>query len=148
MPSTILDNLDIKKRTAGWERILEDSTQAIFVAVASGAVVGFVNSGPERERDPLHTGEIYALYLLASAQKRGYGKALFLRAVRELLEKGHISMLLWVLSTNPARGFYERMGGKVLKTKVLELADQPLEEIAYGYADLPALSSRYSSARA
>ena len=36
-------------------------------------------------------------------------------------------MLLWVLSTNPARGFYEKMGGHYLNTKPIDIGGETLE---------------------
>jgi ribosomal protein S18 acetylase RimI-like enzyme len=149
VPEEVLERLDLKERTALWQGILEaHDPQATFVATdAEKTIVGFINGGPERAHDPVYTGEVYALYLLESQQKLGYGRGLFLTLARELQEQGHTAMLLWVLVSNPARRFYEAMGGQVLRTKPLEIGDVTLEETAYGYRDLAVLS-KYSSARA
>ena len=149
IPDSVLERLDVDERTENWRRGLEHSdSQNVFLLIEKGSVIGFASGGPERTSDPVYTGELYTLYLLESTQKRGYGRALFLTVVRALLEQGYTSMLLWVLSTNPARGFYETMGGTVLRTKPIEIGGEALEETAYGYADLRELSSRYSSASA
>ena len=132
-----------------WQRILEDRERHdVFVVVEGGNVVGFVSGGPESNNDPVYTGELYALYVLEAQQKRGLGKTLFLRLIEALLGREHKAMLLWVLSTNPARAFYETLGGQVLKTKPLAIGGETLEETAYSYDDLEALSSKYSSASA
>ncbi len=49
-------------------------------------------------------------------------------------------MLLWVLSTNSSRGFYEKLGGRYLKTKPIDIGGEILEEVAYGWDDLPNLA--------
>ena len=42
-------------------------------------------------------------------------------------------MLLWVLASNPARQFYEAMGGRVVGVKSERFGDTILKEIAYGW---------------
>ena len=92
-----------------------------------------------------YTAELYALYLLQ--EQHGHGRALLLATVEKFIAQGHDAMLLWVLSTNPSRGFYEAKGGTYLKTKPIEIGGKTLEEVAYGWTDLPA-SARYASASA
>lgn len=55
---------------------------------------------------------------------------LFYTALKNLLENGLISMLVWILADNPARGFYEALGGIYLREKEIEIGDQHLIEIA------------------
>lgn len=93
----------------------------------------------EREKDTLYTAELYALYLLQECQGHGYGKALMRATVEKFVKQGHNATLLWVFSTNPSRGFYGAMGGRHLKTKPIEIGGETLEEVAYGWNDLPSL---------
>lgn len=93
----------------------------------------------ERERDPVYTAELYAFYLLKEQQGHGYGKVLFGTMVKQFLGQNHTAMLLWVLATNPACGFYEKMGGRYLKTKPIDIGGETLEEVAYGWDNLPNL---------
>ncbi len=140
MPNAVLDGLSVERRADFWRQVIERATkQFVFVAEDEGRTVGFVNGGSEQEADPHYTAELYALYLLEDYQGRGYGKALFDVTVKTFAQRGHAAMLLWVLSTNPSRGFYEAMGGTYLKTKPLELGGETLEEVAYGWDDLPSL---------
>lgn len=50
-------------------------------------------------------------------------------------------MLLWVLKKNPARGFYERLGGQLLdRQKEMRCWDgDPATEVAYGWLDIGSL---------
>ena len=140
MPDAVLEGLSVERRAEFWRGVLERAKkQFVFVAQDEGRTVGFVNGGPEQEADPHYTAELYALYLLKEYQGCGYGKALFSATVKTLIERGHTAMLLWVLSTNPSRGFYEAVGGSYLKTKPLELGGMTLIEVAYSWDDLPSL---------
>jgi len=44
--------------------------------------------------------------------------------------------MLWVLKSNPARKFYERMGGELIGEKQIEIGGVRLIEIAYGWSAL------------
>jgi GNAT superfamily N-acetyltransferase len=56
-------------------------------------------------------GELYAIYLLPDAWRRGGGTALCMGALEALRHRGLNTVTLWVLRQNgPARAFYERMG--------------------------------------
>ena len=142
MPDAVLDSLSVEQRADFWRQVIERAKkQSVFVATdGRGDIVGFVNGGLERERDPVYTAELYALYLFKEQQGHGYGAALFRAMLEKFLEQNHTAMLLWVLSTNPSRGFYEKMGGRYLKIKPLDIGGATLAEVAYGWDDLSALA--------
>jgi hypothetical protein len=50
-------------------------------------------------------------------------------------------MLVWVLAENPARGFYQALGGELVSEKPIEVGDAKLIEAAYGWKDLRLLLS-------
>ncbi len=66
VPDDYLRTLSYKDREALWTRVLAATdSQVVFVAAdEQGTIIGFANGGPERSRDPVYTGEIYAIYLL------------------------------------------------------------------------------------
>ena len=142
MPDAVLDSLSVEQRTDFWCQVIERAKkQSVFVATdGQGDIVGFVNGGLERERDPVYTAELYALYLFKEQQGYGYGAALFRAMTKKFVGQNHTAMLLWVLSTNPSRGFYEKMGGRYLKTKAIDIGEETLEEVAYGWDELPSLA--------
>ena len=140
MPDAVLDGLSVERRTNFWRQVTERATkQFVFVAEDEGRTIGFVNGGLEQDADPHYPAELYALYLLKEHQGRGYGRDLFATTVKTFAQRGHTAMLLWVLSTNPSRGFYEAMGGRYLKTKPISIGGETLTEAAYGWNDLPSL---------
>jgi ribosomal protein S18 acetylase RimI-like enzyme len=113
MPNEVLDNLSISEREIGWREALTTERPNILVAEEDSTVRGFVHFGlAQDERHPSsETGEVYALYLLAASQGRGFGRALWNHAIQELREQGCAKVVVWVLETNQlARRFYERCG--------------------------------------
>ena len=136
MPDKVLDNLSFERRREWWQGILRDQSERVLVAEENDQIVGFAYFGEEREHDPIYHGELYAIYLLAGCQKKGIGHLLFKASAKGLIKLGMSDMLLWVLSTNPARKFYEKMGGKYLRDKSVEIGDETLQESAYGWDDI------------
>lgn len=139
VPQSHLEGLDEGERARRWHRQLEalQSPSAAFLALSGGAhgaeACGFVSCGPAREVFEGYAGEIYALYLLKAAQGTGLGRQLFETARQSLAACGINGLYLWVLSDNPAAGFYRHMGGRALGRKMLDIGGKPLEETAYGW---------------
>lgn len=139
VPDHFLNGLSIPRQKDRWVGSLSDPTNLyhhVFVAEENGEIVGFANYGFPQQPDDEFDGELYAIYLLKSAQGHGNGRMLFTEAARGLLALGSSSMLVWVLKDNPARGFYERIGGVHVREKNIEIGGKQLEEVAYGWREL------------
>lgn len=139
-----------RDRTDEWRARLarQAGDRGTIVATRAGAVVGFVSYGPARTARAACTGELFALYVLPSAQGLGAGAALFRACAGALAAAGHRGMLLWVLRDNPSRGFYRRMGGVELGEQTLPIGAHAYAEVAYGWADAAAVSSAASASPA
>ncbi|HWT32592.1 MAG TPA: GNAT family N-acetyltransferase [Microbacterium sp.] len=75
-------------------------------ALVEGEIVGFVGSGPARDKDAPRGRELYFIYLLSAFQGTGIGQKLFDAAVAD----GE-PVYLWVADDNPrAHRFYQRNG--------------------------------------
>jgi ribosomal protein S18 acetylase RimI-like enzyme len=141
-----LASLSYERREQWWRDALAAATErrnVVFVAeTPAGEVVGFASAGPESSGDPAYRAELYAIYILEAHQGRGLGRGLMRAAVDGLVQAGHTTMLLWVLADNvTARRFYERLGGRVLRRRPIELFGVAVDEVAYGWDDLPALAA-------
>jgi len=150
VPDAALARLDAGASAARWAGRFADPEYPMGIFVAeddAGAVIGFAGGGPGRDGVPGYAGELYALYLLREAQGRGAGRAL-VRAVAEwLAANGTTTLLAWVLAENhPARGFYERLGGRYVATKPYLIEGVTLDEVAYGWTDTAALRGATSGA--
>jgi len=144
LPDTTLARFTLEQRVQMWAGILRasDEKSCVFVAEEAEEVVGFASGGPERTDDPVYTGELYAIYLLATAQGRGVGRALFTSVADALVGQDRRALFVWVLDTNPACRFYEALGGVRVRTKQEEFDGVPLTEVAYGWADTGPLLAR------
>lgn len=135
-----LQKLSVEKRAVHWREALGDeaSQEKVFVAEEDARhIIGFASGGPQR--DPVLTaydGELYAIYLLPTAQRQKVGSRLFHALANQLLRDGFTAMLIWVLAENPARKFYEALGGQFITEKPITIGEQDLIEVAYGWPDL------------
>jgi GNAT superfamily N-acetyltransferase len=140
VPDAVLAALDPRARAALWRDVLAKGG-AVHLAERDGAVIGFASGGPQRDTSLPYSGEIGALYVLRSAQRQGVGRALMSVVASDLLARGHVAATLWVLEGNgSARRFYEALGGREIARRE-ELRDGfSAVGIAYGWADLTALT--------
>jgi len=141
-----LDGLSVAVRTERWRGILTREGRVTLVAEAKcdggRGIVGFVEGGPNRVLVPpfdAFSAEMNGLYLLASHQRFGLGRRLVRALSAALLELGHPSMIVWVLETNPARSFYERLGGRFVGTHEIEIDGRRYPDVAYGWDDISML---------
>jgi len=105
----------------------------------SGRIVGFATGGPVRGDMPGFDGELYGIYLLKEYQRQGIGGRLVRALADALAGDGFRSMLVWVLADNPARGFYEALGGRFVRQQTITIGGQELAEVAYGWEDIRSL---------
>jgi GNAT superfamily N-acetyltransferase len=138
VPDAYLAGLDVMLRSKLWSERLR-SGSLVFVAEWDGRVVGFADGGPNREMVEECDAELYAIYLLKDAQKRGMGAALLRAMGSVLLERNFKSMAVWVLEQNRSRNFYEKMGAHMAMSKVIEIGGARLMEVAYAWTDLRSL---------
>ncbi len=127
-----------------WGHVLGRFRRNHFVYVAENeadGVVGFGSAGTSRDRELYHSGEIFALYVLDEHQGMGIGKALFLALSERLLSERGPSLVVWVLSTNPSRYFYETLGGRRIATRKDRMGGVEIEETAYGWDDVGQLAA-------
>jgi ribosomal protein S18 acetylase RimI-like enzyme len=143
LPDRLLDSLSAVVRAAMWQGALGGEPPVLlFVGQrADGDLVGFAGGGRSRGL-PTHDAEVYAIYVLRAAQRRGCGRRLMAALAAALRARGFRSVGLWVLRENAgARRFYERLGGEVVGERTQVDGDDVFNEVAYGWADLDALGS-------
>jgi GNAT superfamily N-acetyltransferase len=138
IPDSYLATLSYDQRENWWKDAIENERSFVFVAEVERPkqIIGFVNGGQERSKNSEYTGELGAIYLLEDYRRQGIGQRLVVTLVRKLIDSGQNSMLVWVLAKNPSRKFYEKLGGKYLRSKQIEIGGTSYEEIAYGWKDL------------
>ncbi|MFE7063395.1 GNAT family N-acetyltransferase [Sutcliffiella sp. NPDC057660] len=130
-----LESLSYENRKKMWETAIEAGYEkgCLFVAEVDGDIVGFASAGTERTKKYEVDGELFAIYILQSCQKKGIGKALFSKVREFIIEKGNKSMLVWVLADNPSRSFYLSLHPEEIDTEQIQIGDQTYEEVAYAW---------------
>jgi len=133
-----LARLSYERGQTQWvENLTDQKEKRTFVAESQpGQIVGFAACGPIREKIEDLDGELYAIYVLKAFQGMGLGRLLVRQVAGYLAGAGFHSIIIWVLKENPARGFYERLGGRVIAEKEIVIGGQSLKEVAYAWYDL------------
>ena len=142
VPEDYLTNMSYEESEKRWAARLNDSEGKTCIYVAedeAGHIVCFVSGGPDRDNDPVYKGELYAIYILQAQHGEGIGRRLTLALVEGLLQMGLDSMILWVFAVNPARRFYEALGGQLVKTNQFEISGVTIDEVAYAWPDIRTL---------
>jgi GNAT superfamily N-acetyltransferase len=136
LPRNYLSGLSLDRTVRSVRRSLMDPQALYFIAEGDQGPVGYISAGPERGQDPVYTAEVYELYVSPDNQRRGAGRKLLAHMARRLHQAGCYTLLVWVLSRNPNRRFYEKCGGIYLRTKSIIHAGQHLQVVAYGWIDI------------
>jgi ribosomal protein S18 acetylase RimI-like enzyme len=144
LATSYLVGLSERRREAGWRSVILRAPRDVRVAVnGRGDVVGFGSCGPNRGRS--FTGEVFTLYVAPDWQDQGIGRRLLIALFRRLVAAGRFSAIIWVLRDNPARFFYERLGGHQASRRSLAVGGMAVEALAYGWRDLPGFLAAVSS---
>jgi ribosomal protein S18 acetylase RimI-like enzyme len=139
LSAKVLLGLSPARLAADWQAQLAHRPDDTRVAEWTGVgVVGFGNCGPARQTVEGLAGEVHTLYVTPDFQGRGVGRAVLMALFRRLVASGHASAVIWVLRDNPARFFYERMGGSRVAYRNITVGGTLVPAIAYGWRDLPA----------
>src|SRR5712671_8083802 len=132
-----LVGLSAPRQELGWRNVILREPRDVRIAVGQGdAILGFGSCGPNRG-DRRFAGEVFTLYVAPDWQNQGIGRRLLIALFRRLVAAGRSSAIVWVLRDNPARFFYERLGGHQVSRKPLAVGGAAVEATAYGWRDLP-----------
>ncbi len=143
LPDRAIVQMSVDEKAAAWRGLIERQrgAEAVLAAELAGNVLGFASCGPAGRAtggtgERGFAGEIHTLYVLPDWQEQGIGRALLCGCFRLLAAAGIGSAFLWVLADNPARFFYEAMGGRRVGERDEKLWGTLLHESAYGWHDL------------
>ncbi len=137
LPNEFLTTLDYHSKIYKWNHVIRENQGKVLVAEeGNGSVIGFIHGGSERTNHYFYQGEIYAIYLYKDYQGSGIGRKLVRELAGKLKETGMGSLLVWVLSENNSRAFYEKLGGRKIDYKPIIVGGKELIEVAYGWTDI------------
>jgi GNAT superfamily N-acetyltransferase len=147
LPNRLLANMSVEGQSARWRNaIAMAAREAVYVAEDDkGAVVGMTSLGRARDSGLGYDAEIYTLYVDPLLTGRGIGRALLSGAFSALAERGHTRCVIWAHAKNPARFFYEAMGGKLIAERMTAMAGAPVPVVAFGWPKLALAEASRSS---
>ncbi len=135
IPEDFLKSMSYQQAADNFSTKIKAGAEIILVVENQiGKIIGFAAGG--RADGQIVTGEIYAIYILKEYQKAGIGRRLIRKFISILLERGINSMIIWALADNPARHFYQALGGIEAKEKYDYTGGRKLKEIGYYWSDL------------
>lgn len=144
LPPAYLANFTYEEQASDWRIwMTQHPEDLLYVAVGpAGEVVGYALARPDAEAVTGFTSELVALHVRRSHQGRGIGRRLIATTAKLLRNAGYPSIMLWTLGPNPARAWYERLGGRWLAEKPWDGNEEfslTMTEVAYGWPDIDAL---------
>jgi ribosomal protein S18 acetylase RimI-like enzyme len=139
LPSGYLDRLSEPLLARRWRRRLTGG-EVTLLADGPGGAVGYCTAAWSRHAAAEAEAEINTIYLVREVQGLGLGRALLSSAVRVMAARGATSLIIGVLRDNePARGFYERLGGRCEDGAGDWVAGRTVATVDYRWADLAPL---------
>lgn len=132
------DFLNSMNREEKIEKRRKDYNQNGFiVAELNKEVVGFCRYIDNNSYTPNMLEidcEIAALYVKPNLKYNGIGTELFQFVTNEFKSKNRTKMIIWYLKDNkPSRKFYTKMGGEIVKEKVVEMGEKNYVEVGFEY---------------
>ncbi len=139
LPQDALDQFTYEEQTRDWQEWpTTHPDDLLYVAETDeGEIVGYALARLGVTDVSSYESELLALHVRRSYHRQGVGRQLVAAIAGQLAQQECTSMMLWVLEANPARGFYERLGGQLLDEKSINWAGVP--EVAYGWSDIERL---------
>jgi len=120
------------------ERIKKNYKENGFiVAELNNEIVGFCSyiDNNKFTRDITEIDcELSALYVKPNLKYNGIGTKLFQFVTSEFKSKNKTKMILWCLKDNePSKKFYTKMGGEIIKERVIEIGQKSYYEVGFMY---------------
>ena len=134
LPAQEIARYDRDLRLRQWEQQIAKGTSRIMIAPGAG----FAQIGPQREAALAARGveeELYALYLLRTAQGAGLGRALFAAAFGPA--PGPLSAMVLEGNDRACR-FYEATGARLAERRPERIGDALITELLYLWDTAPA----------
>jgi len=144
LPDEVLLGLDSGEHEARWWRhVLGRFRSNHLVNVAAdgdGRIIGFSSAGPSRQRSLPYRAEVYTIYLRDDFHGCGIGRRLFSATVAGVGAVRGPSVIVWCLSANPSRYFYEHLGGALVARRPSKVGVTAVEEVGYAWEDVSAFA--------
>jgi GNAT superfamily N-acetyltransferase len=133
IPDAAIDALTVERRLPQWERLLASDDHVAFLACRQDGIAGYALVGWRDDPAFANEAKLWGLYVDADCKGEGTGRRLMSVASAELLGRGYRKMSVHVLVTNPARTFYERLGGRYVQDREVEIDGERYVDAEYEF---------------
>lgn len=130
-----LDNMSVEKMTNRWEENIKSPNESnnIYVYEEENKVLAIMRFG-KVDNMQSKNGEIHVLYVKPDLKRNGIGTKLVNYAKQNLLKQGYKKMEIWCAKGNePSIKFYEKMGGKIINTRISKVNGIDVDEVGFIY---------------
>lgn len=129
--STYLNSLNYEQQAKRYKESFDEYKDYVYVAVRGDEVLGFSCFKTSPNQDGFDS-ELVSLYIKPNEIGKGIGTELFIATCKQLIALGKSNMIVWCLSDNdPAIRFYEKLCGKIVKTKDAKIGDNNYKEFGF-----------------
>jgi len=143
LPEDYLARFTYEEQEQDWHDWLVSRPNDILLVAESdrGEIMGYALGRPGPSNIAPYDSELLALHIRHVYRRQGIGRLLIAAMARELKRQGCSSLMLWILQKNPARSFYEQLGGRLIgeQTVMLGPGDAGATEVAYGWSSIDSL---------
>lgn len=140
MPDEAIDLRTFDVRRAMWSALIGARGRITLIARdRSGTICGFTSSLLFDEPSGGFVSFLQMIFIETAMKGRGLGRALLRETALELRDAGRGSMALRTLRLNPARGFYEHLGGRLVPNADFTYDAGEFDDVVYGFDDLSLL---------
>ena len=141
LPDKVLIEMSTERQMVMWARAIRHAgghaeEKILIIEEEKAGIIGVSSCGFNRERNNSYSGEVYTLYVHPNHQNNGYGEKMLAGLFEIMIEQCYNGAIIWVLSLNPSRFFYEVMKGQRIGEREEKLWGTVVSEIAYGWSDL------------
>lgn len=138
LPAKLLLAMTVEGQAARWRNAIALAAREGVYVVEDGQrkVAGMISLGRGRDQQLGFDAEVYTLYVDILRTNAGIGRVLMRGAFGALAARGHSSCVIWAHAKNPARFFYEAMGGVLVAERTVSMLSMPVPEVAYGWTTL------------
>ncbi len=114
VPASIMEDRTIERRQTLWRRVLTEGSALVFVADDSGTVGGFASAITLIPAVDGFDAYLQAIYVRSESKSHGVGRGLMRAVAAALVERRCKNLVLRTLRLGDARGFYERLGARLV----------------------------------
>ncbi len=143
LPDDYLARFTYAEQEKDWRDLIAGDRDVILLVAAGddSTIQAFALSRVGAATLEGYDSELRSLHVLPKLHRNGLGRQLVRATAVRLERAGCRSLMLWVLAENPARGFYERLGGEVIGERRIHLGENGMTvvEVAYGWQELRSL---------